>query len=344
MSMPPIRPRASRLKTVEPSCPARERGKYLFRIARLLQERARELAVPETMDGGKPIKESRDVDLPLVAAHFFYHAGWADKLDYAFPGRTPRRSASCGQIIPWNFPLLMAAWKIAPALACGNTCRPQARRDHLAHRAASSPRSSTRPDLPPGVVNIVTGAGETGAGAGRSPGRRQDRLHRLDRGRQGDRMRAARRHAARRLTLELGGKAANIIFDDAPIDQAVEGIINGIYFNQGHVCCAGSRLFVQEVDRRRGAREARAPHPNAARRRSARQEHRHRRDQLARSSSTRSASWCDCGVDEGAAIAPAGVPPARARATGSRRPSSHGRHPEPPRSPARRSSARCSAC
>ena len=242
--------------------PARERGKYLFRIARIIQERSRELAVLETIDGGKPIKESRDIDLPLVAAHFFYYAGWADKLKYAFPGRTPRSLGVAGQIIPWNFPLLMAAWKIAPALACGNTVvlKPAETTSITALRLAEIFQQA---DLPPGVVNIVTGAGETGAALVRHPG--MDKIaftgstevgkliaktlaersaeHRSA-GASGNSSRAM--FGAPKLTLELGGKAANIVFEDAPIDQAIEGIISGIYFNQGQVCCAGSRLFVQE--------------------------------------------------------------------------------------------------
>lgn len=226
--------------------PARERGKYLFRIARLIQERSRELAVLETIDGGKPIKESRDIDLPLVAAHFFYYAGWADKLKYAFPGRTPRSLGVAGQIIPWNFPLLMAAWKIAPALACGNTVvlKPAETTSITALRLAEIFQQA---ELPPGVVNIVTGAGETGAALVRHPG--VDKIAftgSTEVGKLIAKTLAERGNNAPRLTLELGGKAANIVFEDAPIDQAIEGIISGIYFNQGHVCCAGSRLFVQE--------------------------------------------------------------------------------------------------
>jgi aldehyde dehydrogenase (NAD+) len=244
--------------------PGRERGKYLYRIARIIQEKSRELAVLETMDGGKPIKESRDVDLPLVAAHFFYHAGWADKLKYAFPGKTPRPLGVAGQIIPWNFPLLMAAWKIAPALACGNTVvlKPAETTSLTAMRLAQIFQEA---ELPEGVVNIVTGAGETGAALVNHPdvdkiaftgstevgkaiakaiaNRSADSLVRESR-RGGNHADKAVR--APRLTLELGGKAANIVFEDAPIDQAIEGVIAGIYFNQGHVCCAGSRLFVQE--------------------------------------------------------------------------------------------------
>ncbi len=223
--------------------PPAERGKYLFRIARMIQERSRELAVLETMDGGKPIKESRDIDLPLVAAHFFYYAGWADKLEYAFPGRRPGPVGVCGQVIPWNFPLLMAAWKLAPALACGNTVvlKPAETTSvtalHLAEIFADA-------GLPDGVVNIVTGAGATGAALVGHPG--VDKIAFTGSTEVGKKIAAATAGTGKRLTLELGGKAANILFDDAPLDQAVEGIVNGIYFNQGHVCCAGSRLFVQE--------------------------------------------------------------------------------------------------
>jgi len=273
--------------------PGKERGKYLFRIARRIQERARELAVLETKDGGKPIRESRDVDVPLAAAHFFYHAGWADKLGYAFAGwlgssgsrgdtartDTARRVVPppigvCGQIIPWNFPLLMAAWKLAPALACGNTC--------VLKPAETTPLTALRlaeilqdVGLPPGVVNIVTGDGRTGQalvehpgvdkiaftgstevgkriaqavaqGSGRGAaveGGAGDPRHSLESCATSD---SLGRCASKRLTLELGGKSPNIIFEDASVDQAVEGIVQGIYFNQGHVCCAGSRLFVQE--------------------------------------------------------------------------------------------------
>lgn len=222
---------------------ARERGKYLFRVARILQERARELAVLETIDGGKPIKESRDFDLPMAAAHFFYHAGWADKLAYAFPGRAPRPLGVAGQVIPWNFPLLMAAWKIAPALACGNTVvlKPAETTSITALRLA---RIFQEADLPPGVVNIITGAGETGAALVRHPG--INKVAFTGSTEVGKRIAEAVAGSDKKLTLELGGKAANIILEDAPLDQAVEGIISGIYFNQGHVCCAGSRLFVQE--------------------------------------------------------------------------------------------------
>jgi len=225
-----------------PMAPA-ERGKYLFRIARLIQEKSRELAILESMDGGKPIKESRDVDLPLVAAHFFYYAGWADKLKYAFPGRTPEPIGVAGQIIPWNFPLLMAAWKIAPALACGNTVvlKPAETTSVTAMHLAEIFQEA---GLPAGVVNIVTGAGETGNALVEHPG--VDKI--AFTGSTGVGKHIARSAAAseKRLTLELGGKAANIVFEDAPIEQAVEGVINGIYFNQGQVCCAGSRLLIQE--------------------------------------------------------------------------------------------------
>ena len=229
--------------------PGRERGKYIYRIARIIQEKARELAVLETLDGGKPIKETRDIDLPLVAAHFFYHAGWADKLKYAFPGKTPGPLGVAGQIIPWNFPLLMAAWKIAPALACGNTVvlKPAETTSLTALRLAQIFQEA---ELPDGVVNIVTGAGNTGTALVNHPD--IDKLAFTGSTEVGKSIaksvaaRASNGGRPQHLTLELGGKAANIIFEDAPIDQAIEGIIAGIYFNQGHVCCAGSRLFVQE--------------------------------------------------------------------------------------------------
>src|SRR6266542_3474105 len=220
-----------------------ERAKYLYRIARILQEKSRELAVIETMDGGKPIKESRDVDLPLVVAHFFYHAGWADKLEYAFPRHAVSPIGVCGQIIPWNFPLLMAAWKIAPAISCGNTVvlKPA---ETTPLTAMALAKVCEEADLPPGVVNIVSGAGETGAAIVNHP--RVKKIAFTGSTEVGKIIQRATAGTGKRLTLELGGKAANIIFEDAPIDQAVEGIINGIYFNQGHVCCAGSRLLVQE--------------------------------------------------------------------------------------------------
>ncbi|HJT79703.1 MAG TPA: aldehyde dehydrogenase family protein [Chthoniobacterales bacterium] len=223
--------------------PGRERGKYLYRIARLIQEKSRELAVIESMDGGKPIKESRDIDLPLVAAHFFYYAGWADKLEYAFPGRTPRPIGVAGQVIPWNFPLLMAAWKLAPALAAGNTCvlKPAETTSITALHLAEILQEA---ELPDGVVNIITGAGDTGRALVEHP--KVDKIAFTGSTEVGKRILKAVSGTKKKLTLELGGKAANIIFEDATIDQAVEGIISGIYFNQGHVCCAGSRLFVQE--------------------------------------------------------------------------------------------------
>jgi aldehyde dehydrogenase (NAD+) len=236
--------------------PGAERGKYLFRIARMIQEKARELAVLETMNGGKPIREARDVDLPLVAAHFFYHAGWADKLAYAFPGRTPRPLGVCGQIIPWNFPLLMAAWKIAPALACGNTVvlKPA---ETTPLTALALARLFEDAGLPPGVVNIVTGDGATGRALVNHPD--VDKIAFTGSTEVGKHIARAVAPTEKRLTLELGGKAAHLVLDDAPLDQAVEGVINGIYFNQGHVCCAGSRLLLQ--DPRPGRRQA----PAAAR-------------------------------------------------------------------------------
>jgi len=220
-----------------------ERAKYLFRIARILQERSRELAVLESLDGGKPIRESRDVDLPLAAAHFFYYAGWADKLEYAFPNRRPRPLGVAGQIIPWNFPLLMLSWKIAPALAAGNTV--------VLKPAETTPLSALffadvcrQAELPPGVVNIVTGDGR--AGAALVEHEDVDKIAFTGSTEVGKAIQRQLAGTDTKLTLELGGKAANIVFDDAALDQAVEGIVNGIYFNQGHVCCAGSRLLVQE--------------------------------------------------------------------------------------------------
>ncbi|GAB3770729.1 acyl-CoA reductase-like NAD-dependent aldehyde dehydrogenase [Nocardioides ginsengisegetis] len=224
--------------------PGRERAKYLYRIARIIQERGRELAVLESIDNGKPIKESRDVDVPTVAAHFFYYAGWADKLEYSgFGNGNPQPLGVAGQVIPWNFPLLMLAWKIAPALACGNTV--------VLKPAETTPLTALlfaeicqQADLPPGVVNIVTGAGETGRALVSHPDVNKVAFTgSTDVGRA---IAKAVAGSAKKVTLELGGKAANIVFDDAPIDQAVEGIVNGIFFNQGHVCCAGSRLLVQE--------------------------------------------------------------------------------------------------
>ena len=220
-----------------------ERAKYIFRIARQLQERAREFAVLETMNGGKPIKESRDVDVPLAAAHFFYYAGWADKLEYAFPGRgKPKPVGVAGQIIPWNFPLLMAAWKLAAALATGNTAvlKPAETTPLTALLLAQVMQEA---ELPPGVVNVITGAGETGAALVDAS---VDKIAFTGSTEVGKAIRRSTAGSGKRLTLELGGKAANIVFEDAPLDQAVEGVINGIFFNQGHVCCAGSRLLVQE--------------------------------------------------------------------------------------------------
>ena len=221
----------------------KERGKYIFRIARLIQERAREFAVIESMDGGKPIRESRDIDIPLAANHFFYHAGWADKLEYAFPNRKPKPIGVVGQIIPWNFPLLMAAWKLAPALATGNTTvlKPAETTPLTALKLAEVIQAS---GLPKGVVNIVTGAGETGAAIVNH--RDIDKIAFTGSTEVGRYIAKAIAGSNKKVTLELGGKGANIIFEDAAIDQAVEGIINAIFFNQGHVCCAGSRLFVQE--------------------------------------------------------------------------------------------------
>ncbi|HEX3424709.1 MAG TPA: aldehyde dehydrogenase family protein [Acidimicrobiales bacterium] len=223
--------------------PGVERAKYLFRIARLIQERSRELAVLESLDNGKPIRESRDVDLPLAAAHFFYYAGWADKLAYAGLGAHPRPLGVAGQVIPWNFPLLMAAWKLAPALATGNTCvlKPAETTPLTALHLAEILQQA---ELPPGVVNVVTGAGDTGRALVSHPGVAKVAFTgSTEVGKEIVRTLAG---SGKALTLELGGKAANIVFDDAPIDQAVEGIVNGIFFNQGHVCCAGSRLLVQE--------------------------------------------------------------------------------------------------
>ena len=238
------------MKAAEKAFPAwskldgKERGKYIFRIARMIQERSREFAVIESLDGGKPIRESRDVDIPLAAAHFFYCAGWADKLEYAFPNRSPKPLGVAAQIIPWNFPLLMAAWKIAPALACGNTVvlKPAETTPLTALKLAEIIQEA---GLPPGVVNIVTGAGETGAAMTAHP--IPKKLAFTGSTEVGKFIYKAALDGNKKVTLELGGKAANIIFDDAPIEAAVEGIINGIYFNQGHVCCAGSRLFVQET-------------------------------------------------------------------------------------------------
>ncbi len=221
----------------------RERGKYLFRIARLLQERSRELAVLETLDGGKPIKESRDIDIPLAAAHFFYYAGWADKLDYAFPGHKVSSIGVAGQVIPWNFPLMMAAWKIAPALAAGNTVvlKPA---ETTSLSALLLAEIFQQAELPDGVVNIVTGAGATGAALVNHPG--IQKIAFTGSTEVGKRIALAASASGKRLTLELGGKSAHIVYEDAALDQAVEGVINGIFFNQGHVCCAGSRLLLEE--------------------------------------------------------------------------------------------------
>ena len=221
----------------------KERGKYLFRIARLIQERAREFSVIESIDGGKPIRESRDIDIPLAAAHFFYYAGWADKLEYAFPNRKVEPLGVAGQIIPWNFPLLMAAWKIAPALACGNcvVLKPAETTSVTAMKLAELIKDAGLPD---GVVNIVTGAGKTGAAIVNHSD--VNKIAFTGSTQVGKSIQKSIAGTGKKTTLELGGKAANIIFEDAPIDQAVEGVINGIFFNQGHVCCAGSRLFVQE--------------------------------------------------------------------------------------------------
>src|SRR4051794_36573337 len=223
--------------------PGRERAKYLFRIARIMQERSRELAVLESIDNGKPIREARDVDVPVAAAHFFYYAGWADKLGYAGFGTEPRPLGVAGQVIPWNFPLLMLAWKIAPALACGNTV--------VLKPAETTPLTALlfaeicqQADLPPGVVNIVTGAGETGRALVAHPD--VDKVAFTGSTEVGKLIARTVAGTDKKVTLELGGKAANIVFDDAPVDQAVEGIVDGIFFNQGHVCCAGSRLLVQE--------------------------------------------------------------------------------------------------
>ena len=229
--------------TVWSTLPGAERGKYLYRLARIVQERARELAVLESVDNGKPIRESHDVDVPIVAAHFFYYAGWADKLDWAGLGADPRALGVAGQVIPWNFPLLMLAWKIAPALAAGNTV--------VLKPAETTPLTALlfaeicqEADLPPGVVNILTGGGETGQALVEHPD--IDKVAFTGSTAVGKAIARSVAGTTKRVTLELGGKAANIVFDDAPIDQAIEGIVNGIFFNQGHVCCAGSRLLVQE--------------------------------------------------------------------------------------------------
>ena len=230
-------------KNVWSKMPPKERSKYIYRIARVLQERGREFAVIESMDGGKPIRESRDIDIPLAVAHFFYYAGWADKLEYAFPGRKANGLGVAGQIIPWNFPLLMAAWKIAPALACGNTVvlKPAETTPLTAMKLAELLQDI---DLPPGVVNIITGAGDTGIKIVNHPD--INKIAFTGSTDVGKIIQKSLAGTQKKYTLELGGKAAHIIFDDAAINQAVEGIINGIFFNQGHVCCAGSRLYVQE--------------------------------------------------------------------------------------------------
>jgi len=222
---------------------AKERAKYIYRIARIIQEKSKELAIVETLDGGKPIRESRDVDIPLAAAHFFYYAGWADKLNYAFPNRTPNPLGVVGQIIPWNFPLMMAAWKIAPALATGNTVvlKPAESTSITALLLAEIIKEA---ELPPGVVNIITGDGSTGNLIVNHPD--VNKIAFTGSTQVGKSIMKSISGTNKRSTMELGGKAANIIFEDAPLDQAVEGVINGIYFNQGHVCCAGSRLFIQE--------------------------------------------------------------------------------------------------
>src|SRR3954465_9844086 len=223
--------------------PGRERAKYLYRIARLLQDRAREFAIAETLDGGKPIKESRDFDVPMTAAHFFYHAGWADKLDYVAPGRRAAPLGVVGQVIPWNFPLLMLAWKIAPALAMGN-CVVLKPAETTSITALKFAEILQHAGLPPGVVNFVTGAGEVGAAVMNHP--LAAKVAFTGSTEVGKLIMRSLAGSGKKMTMELGGKAANIVFDDAPIDQAVEGIVNGIFFNQGHVCCAGSRLLVHE--------------------------------------------------------------------------------------------------
>ena len=223
--------------------PGSERAKYIYRLARMIQERSRELAVLETLDGGKPIKEARDVDLPLVAGHFFYYAGWADKLEYAFPGIRPRPLGVAGQVIPWNFPMMMLSWKVAPALAAGNTVvlKPAETTSltalHFAQIAAEA-------GLPPGVLNVVTGAGPTGSLVVSHDD--VDKVAFTGSTAVGKLIQSQLAGTSKKLTLELGGKAAHVIFEDAPLDQAIEGVINGIFFNQGHVCCAGSRLLLQE--------------------------------------------------------------------------------------------------
>ena len=229
--------------TVWGKMPGKERAKYIYRIARLLQDRAREFAVAETIDGGKPIKESRDFDVPMAAAHFFYHAGWADKLDYVAPGRKVAPLGVVGQVIPWNFPLLMLAWKIAPAIAMGNcvVIKPAETTSITALKLGEIFQAA---GLPPGVVNIVSGFGDTGAAIMTHP--TAAKVAFTGSTEVGKIIMRSIAGTEKKMTMELGGKAANIVFDDAQIDQAVEGIVNGIFFNQGHVCCAGSRLLVHE--------------------------------------------------------------------------------------------------
>ena len=289
------------------SISASERAKYLFRIARILQERSREFAVLESINGGKPIRESRDVDLPLSAAHFFYYAGWADKLEYAFPNRKPSPIGVAGQIVPWNFPLLMLSWKIAPALAAGNTV--------VLKPAETTPLSALlfadvlrQAELPPGVVNIVTGDGSTGAALVKHEG--VDKIAFTGSTEVGKSIQRELAGTGKRLTLELGGKAANIIFDDAALDQAVEGIVNGIYFNQGHVCCAGSRLLVQESIYEPLIGKLKRRLADAARRRPARQEHGRRRDQLAPAAGQDQGAR-RCGRGRGRRDLPAALPSSR---------------------------------
>ena len=320
-----------------------DRGKYLFRIARIMQERAREFAVLETLDNGKPIKESRDVDIPLAAAHFFYHAGWADKLEYAglapAGGRPPRPIGVVGQVIPWNFPLLMLSWKIAPALACGNTV--------VLKPAETTPLTALlfaevcqQADLPPGVVNIVTGAGDTGRALVEHPG--VDKIAFTGSTEVGKAIARTIAGTRVRATLELGGKAANIVFDDAPVDQAVEGIVNGIFFNQGHVCCAGSRLLVQESVARRGDPQAQAAAHHHPRRRPARQEHRPRRDQLVRPARPHPSS---CRASPRPRAPSGGARRASCPAAGSGSPQRCSpASPRPTGSPRRRCSGRCCRC
>ena len=332
------RPRARRSRTAGPRCPGSERAKYLFRIARILQERSREFAVLESLNGGKPIKESRDVDLPFAAAHFFYYAGWADKLEYAFPNRRPRPLGVAGQIIPWNFPLLMLAWKIAPALAAGNTV--------VLKPAETTPLTALlfcdvvrQAELPAGVVNIVTGDGRTGAALVEGD---VDKIAFTGSTEVGKAIQRELAGSGKRLTLELGGKAANIVFDDCALDQAVEGIVNGIYFNQGHVCCAGSRLLVQE-----------SIHDDVVEKLKRRMETLRVGDPLdkntdigainSRAQLEKIQELVARGRGGGRRDLPAAVPAARARATGSRRPCSRTWR-RATGSRRRRSSGPCSRC